>query len=120
MQCVHASVHMFIEFVCVRVFKGKTKNVPNLYSLDGPLFMYPLPWDKKNVHVSTKIDFILCCMPSRRPSCGKTAALMKRKEEVCKHSTCLCLLQLKHGDIPVGVAKISHIGKHVAVRLASL
>lgn len=70
--------------------------------------------------------YVVCLLDGRRvvlvqtQQHRETAALMKRKEEVCKHSTCLCLLQLKHGDIPVGVAKISPIGKHVAVRLASL
>ena len=85
---MHASVHMFIEFVCIRVFKGEKKeNVPNLYSLDGPLFMYPLPWDKK------KKGNVLFMYPPRSTSyyvgCRRvvlvqtqqhreTAALMKR------------------------------------------
>lgn len=113
MQCMHASVHMFIEFVCVRVFKGKTKNVPNLYSLDGPLFMYPLRCGTRKMFMypprSTSY-YVVCLLDGRRvvlvqtQQHRETAALMKRKE-VCKLTTPLlaaCLpYNYKQQHLPV-------------------
>ena len=73
---MHASVHMFIEFVCIRVFKGGEKECAQFVLFGWTIVHVSTSAGqekKRNVRVSTKIDFILCCVPSRRPSCGTGA-----------------------------------------------